>query len=254
MNHTSSRAERVLAASAPFVFFVTAILLCNTVFAQVGDGRLGRRLLQQKLAAIKASAAENQHQLRQYTWTEISHITINGRALPPKESTCSYGVDGKVHKIPVGGAARAESGNGRRGRFGLKQRIIEKKTADMKAYMHQVARVLALYVPPDPHKMQQAFRAGKVSFDRAGGMAGLVFRNYALPGDAMTIGFNAAAGKIRSLDVNSHLDSADDTVMLKVEFASLADGTNHPSRTTLDAPAKGVHVVNTNTNYRKIGQ
>jgi hypothetical protein len=70
----------------------------------------------------------------------------------------------------------------------------------------------------------------------------------------MTIGFDAAAGKIRSLDVNSHLDSADDTVMLKVEFASLADGTNHPSRTTLDAPAKGVHVVNTNTNYRKIGQ
>lgn len=254
MNHTSSRTERTLAASALFGFSLVAMLFSNTVFAQIGDGRMGQKLLQQKLAAIKASAAENQHQLHQYTWTETSHITVNGRALPPRESACSYGADGKVHKIPVGGAASTESGNGRRGRFGLKQRIIEKKTADMKAYMHQVTRVLALYVPPDPHRMQQAFKARKVSFDRAGGMADLVFRNYALAGDSMTIGFDAAARKIRSLDVNSHLDSEDDAVTLRVEFASLADGTNHPSRTTLDAPAKGVHVVSTNTNYRKIGQ
>jgi hypothetical protein len=250
----SSRTERTLAASALFGFSVAAMLLSNTVFAQIGDGRMGQKLLQQKLAAIKTSAAENQHKLHQYTWTEISHITVNGRATPPRESTCSYGADGKVHKTPVGSTAETASGNGRRGRFGLKQRIIEKKTADIKDYMHQVARVLALYVPPNPQKMQQAFKARKVTFDRAGGMADLVFRNYALPGDSMTIGFDTAARKIRSLDVNSHLDSSDDAVTLKVEFSSLADGTNHPSRTTLDAPAKSVHVVNTNTNYRKIGQ
>lgn len=254
MNQPSSKIERTLAASALFGFSVAAMLFSNAVLAQIGDGRMGQKLLQQKLAAIKTSAAENQQKLRQYTWTEISHITVNGRAVPPRESTCSYGADGKIRKTPIGGTTETASGNGRRGRFGLKQRIIEKKTADIKDYMHQVARVLALYVPPNPQRMQQAFKARKVTFDRAGGMADLVFRNYALPGDSMTIGFDTAAREIRSLDVNSHLDSSDDAVTLKVEFASLADGTNHPSRTTLDAPAREIHVVNTNTNYRKIGQ
>ena len=70
----------------------------------------------------------------------------------------------------------------------------------------------------------------------------------------MTIGFDTAAKKIRTLNVKSYLDNPQDGVTLLVEFASLPDGTNYPMRTTLDAQAKNMHVVNTNTNYRKMYQ
>ena len=75
-----------------------------------------------------------------------------------------------------------------------------------------------------------------------------------MPGDSMTIGFDPAAKKIRSLNVQSYLDNPQDALTLLVEFSTLTDGTNYPLRTTLDAQAKKIHVVNTNTNYRKIGR
>ncbi len=211
--------------------------------------------VQQKLAALKASTAENQQKLHQYTWLETARITVNGDAKPPRESQCTYGPDGKVQKVPIGGApteaASSGGGGGRRG--ALRQRIVEKKTTEMKDYMQQVQGVISLYVPPNPQKMQQAFQAKKVSVSRGEGLVDLVFHDYALPGDTMTIGYDTAAKKIRSLHVASYLDNAQDPVSLLVEFSSLPDGANYPLRTTLDASAKKINVVSTNTNYRKVG-
>ena len=76
--------------------------------------------------------------------------------------------------------------------------------------------------------MQQAFQAGKASLNpNAGpGVAQLVFKDYAQPGDQMTLSFNTAAKKISSLDVNTYMDDPKDAVTLAVLMASLPDGTN----------------------------
>lgn len=211
------------------------------------SGAMGKQMLQEKLASVKASASENQRKLHQYTWTETSVITVNGDQKPAKEYQCSYGPDGKVQKMQLGGSTgSAESGGGR-----FRRRIVEKKTAEMKDYMQQVGHVIALYMPPNPQKMQQAFQDHKVSMSRAEGAADLVFRDYALPGDSMTLDFDTASKRIRSLTVHTYLDTPHDPVSLRVEFATLPDGTNYPRRTTLDAQAKQIGVVNTNSNYRK---
>jgi len=247
MNHNSRNFIRALASSALFSFSLATVASGVPAFAQMGAaGQSG--MLQQKLAEVKASTAENQQKLHQYTWTETSVITINGNAKPPRQSTCSYGPDGKVQKVPIGAAPAPASNGG--GRF--KQRIVEKKTAEMKDYMQQVGGVIALYVPPNPAKMQQAFQDHKVSLDRTAGMVNLVFKDYALPGDSMTVSFDPASKKIRTLNVKSYLDNPQDGVTLAVQFATLPDGTNHPAQTTLDAQAKGIHVVNTNSDYRKM--
>lgn len=209
-----------------------------------------KAMLQQKVEAIKASSAENQQKLHQYTWTETSNITANGHEVPPKVSNCFYGPDGKVHKTPVGDTQGASTGNRQGGR--LMQRIKEKKTAEMKDYMTQVGGVIKLYVPPSPERMQKAFAAHKVSFNKAGGGVDLVFNDYSLPGDSMTIDFDTASKKIRSLSVKSYLDNPQNPVTLKVDFATLPDGTNHPSRTTLDARGQDIiEVTSVNSNYRK---
>ena len=58
--------------------------------------------LQQKLAAVKQSVAQNQQKLHQYQWTETTQLTLKGEPKPPKTLQCQYGPDGKVQKTPVG--------------------------------------------------------------------------------------------------------------------------------------------------------
>ncbi len=247
MNHLYHRLPQALGAVLIVVFASSPATSQMGSMAQSGQ-------VQQKLAALKASTAENQQKLHQYTWLETARITVNGDVKPPRESQCTYGPDGKVQKVPIGGspdASAASSSGGRRG--ALRQRIVEKKTTEMKDYMQQVQGVIALYLPPNPQKMEQAFQAKKVSVSRGEGLVDLVFHDYALPGDTMTIGFDSAAKKIRSLNVASYLDNQQDPVSLNIDFSSLPDGTNYPLRTTLDARAKKINVVSTNSNYRKIG-
>jgi hypothetical protein len=204
--------------------------------------------LQQKLAAVKQSIAENQQKLHKYQWTETRQLTLNGDAKPPSQFLCQYGPDGTVQKTPMSPPPPPPSG----GR--MKQRIIEKKTTEMKDYMGQVQTLLALYVPPNPQKMQQAFGAGKVSLNPSpnSGTTNMVFKDYAQPGDQMTLTFSSATKKISAINVNTYMDNPQDTVTLGVQFASLPDSTNYVAQSVLNATAKKLVVTTTNSNYQPV--
>ncbi len=203
--------------------------------------------VQQKFAAAQQAAAQNKARLRQYQWTETTQVTLNGEQKPATEKLCQYGPDGQIQKTPIGPPPEQPSG----GR--LKQRIIEKKKAEMADYMDDVKGVLAMYVPPDPDKMQQAFQAGKVSLNPAGSVLNIVFTNYAQPGDSMTLVFDPTIKKIISLSVNTYMGQAKDAVTLQVQMAGLPDGTSYPQQTILNATAKNLVVTTTNSNYQKMG-
>lgn len=242
-------ANSLLPACAKRTLLTAAAVLAALVpaIAQMGGGAGGA--LQEKLAAVKQSAAENQQKLHHYQWTETTQLTLKGDAKPPTQSSCQYGPDGKVQKTPMGPPPEPPSG----GR--MKQRVIAKKKEEMKDYMGQVKTLLGMYVPPDPQRMQQAFQAGKVSLnpDASAGVAQLVFKDYALPGDQMTLSFDTAAKKISSVNVNTYMDDPKDTVTLTVQMASLPDGTNYVQQTVLDATAKQLQVTTTNSNYQSLG-
>jgi hypothetical protein len=162
---------------------------------------------------------------------------------------CQYGPDGKVQKTPLGPPPAPPSG----GR--MKQRIIANKKEEMQDYMGQVKSLLALYVPPDPQRMQQAFQSGKASLipNPSSGVMQIAFKDYAQPGDQFTISFDSTAKNITSVNVNTYLDEPKDTVTLAVQFASLPDGTNYVQRTVLDATAKNLVVTTTNSSYSPLG-
>ena len=202
--------------------------------------------LQQKLAAVKQAAAENKQKLLQYQWVETTQLTLKGDAKPPTQNSCQYGPDGKVQKTAIGPPPEPPSG----GR--MKQKIIAKKKAEMKDYMQDVKAVLGLYVPPDPQKMQAAYQAGKVSLNPVPGAVNLVFTDYALPGDKMTLTFDTATKKIAGLNISTYMGDEKDAVTLKVQMASLPDGTNYEQQTVLNATAKELVVTTTNSNYQKI--
>lgn len=206
--------------------------------------------LQQKLAALKQSTAENQQRLHQYQWTETIQTTLKGNPKPPKQNLCQYGPNGQVQKTPTGQQQQQQQPSGGR----LKQRIVEKKTEEMKDYMGDVKNVIGMYVPPDPQKMQQAFQSGNASINPANGAVNLVFKNYAQPGDQMTVTFNSETKKIAGLNVNTYTDKPSEVVTLAVQFASLPDDTNYAQKTVLDATAKQLIVTTTNSGYQKLGQ
>jgi len=136
----------------------------------------------------------------------------------------------------------------------MKQRIIEKKKEEMKDYMGQVKTLLAQYVPPNPQKMQQALQAGKASLNPSpdSGTTSVVFKDYSLPGDQMTLTFNTAAKKISAINVNTYMDNPQDAVTLAVKFASLPDSTNYIQQSVLNATAKKLVVTTTNANYQPL--
>lgn len=224
---------------------ITAILAVAAA-AQAGGGNAE---MTQKLAALKEAASANKQRLNEYTWMETQQLTLKGNVKPAKSFQCEYGPDGRVQKTPIGMPPPSNAQQG--GKF--KQRIVAKKTAEVKDYMEQVQGIISLYVPPDPQRMQSAYQAGNISMNKTMGsdVANLVFTNYAQPGDKMTIAFNTATKKIQTLNVNTYLDDPKDTVTLVVQFASLPDGTNYAQQTALNATAKQLQVITTNSNYAK---
>jgi hypothetical protein len=200
---------------------------------------------QQKVAALKQSIADNQQKLRQYQWTETTQLNLNGNDKPPSQSSCRYGPDGKEVKTPMGPPPQPPQPSGGR----LKQKIVANKKEEMKDYMGQVKTLLGLYLPPDPQKIQQSAQSGNVSIT-PGATTSIVFKNYALPGDQMTVSFNSAEKKIAAIQVNTYMDDPKDTVTLNIQFASLPDSTNYVQQTVLVATAKKLKVTTTNSNYQ----
>src|SRR5580692_4193379 len=162
--------------------------------------------IQQKLAAVKQVVALNKQSLLQYQWWETTQMNLDGDPKPTTQNLCQYGPGGQVVKTPIGAPPPPPSG----GR--LKQRIIEKKKKEMQEYMKEMKGVLGMYVPPDPQKMQQAYQAGKLSLNPVGGLMNFVFRDYAQPGDQLTLTFDQAAVKVLSLSVNTYMGQTKDAV------------------------------------------
>jgi hypothetical protein len=100
--------------------------------------------------------------------------------------------------------------------------------------------------------IQQAAEKGNVSVSLIPGSQDkpLVFKNYAQPGDQMTIVYDSVAKKVVSISINTYMDNPKDVVTLTLQFASLPDGTNYVQQSVLNATAKQLVVTTTNSNYR----
>lgn len=226
---------------------LVALTLIGAAAAQTAGGASAE--LKQKLAALKQSTAANQQKLHKYQWTEVQQLTLKGEAKPQQQFLCQYGQDGKVEKYPMGPQEQPSGGR-------FKQKMVAKKKAEMQDYLGDVKSLLAMYIPPNPQKIQQAAQSGNVALSRdaAAGLVNLTFKNYAQPGDQMVIAYNTAAKTIANVNVNTYLGEAKDTVTLMVSFSTLPDGTNYPEKTTLNLAAKQMVITTLNTNYHLFGQ
>ena len=118
--------------------------------------------LQQKLAAAKQNAAQNQQALRSYGWIEKVELSLKGEVKNTTVNSCRYGADGKVQKTAIVEPPPPEKKRGLRGK------VIEKKKGEMKAELEAATALVHQYVPPDPGMMQVVMNAGTASLAQAG--------------------------------------------------------------------------------------
>jgi hypothetical protein len=209
----------------------------------------GAQGLQEKLAAAKQNAAQNQQALRQYGWIEKVELSLKGEVKNTAVNSCRYGADGKVQKTAVVEPPPPEKKRGLRGR------VIAKKTGEMKAELEEATALAHQYVPPDPGMMQVVMNAGTASLAQAGpGVLVLKFSGYVKPGDALSLTFDSTVKSLRQLDVATYLDTPESPVTLKVAMQALPDGTRHAGSVVLGMPARQIEVRITNTNYQKLAQ
>lgn len=205
--------------------------------------------LRRKLAMVKEAVAQNQAALRQYTWTEQTNVLLNGEVKKTTYYQCQYGPNGTVQKTPTGGSPPPSQPRGLRGR------VIERKKDELESYMQQAGSLVKQYVPPNPQQMEANFQAGNASLGPAGaGALQLRFTNYVKPGDSLVLTFDTAAKALTQINVNTYMNDQSDPVTLQVNFQTLPGGPHYVAQTALNAPAKGVQVQTTSSNFQRIAQ
>jgi hypothetical protein len=213
------------------------------------------------VAALKQSMAEGTKKLAQYEWVETTVVSMKGEEKSRKQNRCYYGADGKVQKVAMGGEPKPEpsgGGGGGRGRKkggAVKGAIVENKIEDIQDYMEQAAALIHSYVPPQPDKIQSVKDGGRVAVNpQAGGTVRVEMKQYLKPGDLLAIDLDPAANRLLGLNVNSYVDEPDEPVTLAVQMATLPDGALYAGKTTLDAKAKNIQVVITNSGHRPVAK
>jgi len=205
--------------------------------------------LQQRVVALKQSAAKDQQNIRQYEWIETTVISLKGEEKSRQQKRCYYGAEGSLQKVTESAAPAPEKKRGLRGR------VAANKKEELTDYMKQAVALVKTYVPPDPTNIQAVKDAGKVSLDLpgAGHGARVNLHDYAIPGDVLSVEVDPASNRLMGLTVDTYLGDAKDAVTLDVRFSTLEDGTGYPATEVLVAKAKNLSVNVTNSGYRKVG-
>ncbi len=205
------------------------------------------QMIQQKVGALKQSVAINQEALRQYSWIQNTQLSLKGEVKSTKIEQCRYGPDGSVQKTQLSEPPEEKKKRGLRGR------VVEKKTEEMKDYMERAISLIERYVPPSPDKLQAVVAAGKTILSQAGpGAIQLQFKDYVKRGDALAFTLDTAAKTIRQISVDTWLDEETDKVSLRVDFQTLPDGTNYAAGKLLNVAAKQIEVKIVSSNYQKL--
>jgi len=105
-----------------------------------------------------------------------------GEVKNTKIESCRYGSDGKVLKTPM-----SEPPAPQKKQRGMKGRVIEKKTGEMKEDMQAAVALVQQYVPPSPDKIQAAMAAGKITMAPGAATSALRIADYEKAGDALVL-------------------------------------------------------------------
>jgi len=128
-------------SSRLFLMISGLSLACGIALGQGDSSPDKKELVQQKVAAVKQSIAENQASLRQYTWTTHTEISVKGEVKNQKDESYKCGPDGQVVKTLIGEPPPEKQ------TCRSKKRVVEKKAGEMKEYTERAGALIQNHVP-----------------------------------------------------------------------------------------------------------
>jgi len=204
--------------------------------------------VEDRVAVLKRTLAENAAAQRRYTWIETTELALNGDVKETNSMSCQYVAGAEKPQCTQIGAPPAP----KKMRGPLRKKIAKGKIADIKAYMDSVKTLVARYVPPEQGLIQQAQQRGNVAVapNPSNGTFKVTISNYVQKGDAMAVVVHDEDKHLASLNVATWLNDPTAVVSLDVSFTTLASsGVSFPIKKVLTAEAKGVVVTITNSNF-----
>ncbi|HMU62969.1 MAG TPA: hypothetical protein PKA66_14395 [Gemmatimonadales bacterium] len=226
-----------------------AALLC----AGLATVAQAQATVQERVAELKRTLAENAAAQRQYTWIETTELALNGDVKETNSMSCQYVGGAEKPQCTQIGAPPAP----KKIRGPLRKKIAKGKIADLKAYMDSVKTLVAKYVPPEQELIAKAQQRGDVSVapNPSNDTFKVTVSNYIQQGDAVAVVVHNEDHHLATLAVATWLNDPSAKVSLDVSFTTLATGVSFPIKKVLTASAKGVVVTITSSNFAKaIGQ
>lgn len=195
--------------------------------------------------------AENSKKLKQYNYLQKTEVFLKDDLRTTKLSRVHFdSVTGEKISEPIETpAAATQPDTGRRRMLGqIKERKIEEKKDEMKEYIERLTGLMSQYLPPNADRIKAAMPHALIT-PPADGVAKVTFPDYLKSGDKMILSLDPSTKNLNQVLVNSSLD--DQPVSFQVNFNKLPDGTNYPSLTTINSPAKELRIQVSTSDYRK---
>jgi hypothetical protein len=246
MTHEHSRSGVLVPSTA-----IVAVIVAVVAFAIVPTDRAQNQQMQERIAEIKQSMAQNKQALAQYTWQEQQTVSVKGEVKKQTTFLVRIGPDGKQQKTEIGVPDQSSDG-GRR--HGLKHRIVEKKKTEFEDYAKEIAALAQSYLQQEPGKVQQLYQQGNVTLGSAGepGKIRIIIQNYVKQGDSVTIIYNRPRQAIHSIQISSYLNDPSDAVKISAQFAQVPNGPNCASDVIVNGVSKQLTVEMQNSNYQHL--
>jgi hypothetical protein len=205
--------------------------------------------VQQKLAAVKQSLAENKQALAHYSWQQQETIAIKGNVKDTRMYQVHLGPDGKPQKVEMEDMPQSSRQGGM-----IKRHVVKKKKEEYQEYGEQIGALAQQYARPDPDRLQQAYQQGNLMLGSGGtpGEVKMVIKNYIKPNDQVTLIFNQQAKAIQSMEIQSYLTDPKDAVKISAQYNQLPDGTNHVGTMQVNGVSKELLVTTQNSNYQRM--
>jgi uncharacterized lipoprotein YajG len=203
-----------------------------------------------RIEAVKQSLVTSEAALKQYEWSQKVTVSLKGEEKARKDYKCSYGPDGKLHKVPA--AATAEETKKKRG---IRGKVVGNKKEDIEAALKASMALLDQYSPLEAARLQTAKNTGNVSVSVPGAdnRLRITIKNYLKPGDVVELEVDGAKNILQSVSITSTIEQADakGPVAAKVTYAAMVDGTLYPVHQVLDLKAQSLKIDVENSGHAK---
>ncbi|HLI86965.1 MAG TPA: hypothetical protein VKV17_23865 [Bryobacteraceae bacterium] len=185
--------------------------------------------------------AANAKLLQQYTYKQRTEIKFKGEGRFVRINQVHFDANGKQQTTLIsqtGGGAKPS---------GIAKALIEQKVHELQDYGSRIGMLVENYFPIDPEKMAAALQ--KAELGGTGENVSLVVKNYAVPGDVMSVIVDPINKKLRKFELKTLLDK--DPVNITAEMNTIPKGPVYPSFIKVKAPAKDLEIDISQYDYVK---